>query len=326
MTGGRPELAIEHCREASAIASAGGFEEIDAFATSCLALVYIVAGKPREALEAGQRALAIFEARGDIWWAGRTLWHLTSAANVLGEGEASLDYCRRALDHGTALNDLRLTAVGWWRTGSAHIHQGDLERGLQCCNEALALAPIPFDAAGARAVRGYGLVKAGRLDAGIADLREAVGWFDSSRLRYVRALYALWLAEGYLRGGDRASARPLIDEVLETSRATGYRYDEGVASRLMGECLATEAPAAAEDHVASAIRIFKEIGARNDLAKAMVTRATLRKTAGDIATAQALLEQAYAIFQALGTRDEPARVEAALAALNGRGQKRPHAG
>jgi hypothetical protein len=84
----------------------------------------------------------------------------------------------------------------------------------------------------------------------------------------------------------------------------------------MGECLAGEASAAAEDYVATATRIFEQVGARNDLAKAMVTRAALRQRAGDVTTGRQLLHQAHTIFRALGTLDEPIRVEAALAALD----------
>src|SRR6266478_5548524 len=84
LSGGRPEVAIEHCREAAKIASASGLDEINAFAASCLAQVYFVAGRLQEAIEAGERALASFEARGDRWWAGRTLWFLTATANYLG--------------------------------------------------------------------------------------------------------------------------------------------------------------------------------------------------------------------------------------------------
>ena len=49
-----------------------------------LAQVYLVTGQLRDAIAAGERALSIFEARGNRWWAGRTLWHLSSAANFLG--------------------------------------------------------------------------------------------------------------------------------------------------------------------------------------------------------------------------------------------------
>ena len=85
----------------------------------------------------------------------------------------------------------------------------------------------------------------------------------------------------------------------------------------MGEYLADDAPAAAEDHVETSMRIFESVGARNDLAKAMVTRAALRQRAGDIAAARQLLEAANVIFHALGTHGEFGRIDAALAGLGG---------
>ena len=279
-SGGRPDVAIEHCRQAAEIASAFSLDEINAISESCLAQVYMIAGRLHEGLEAGERALAIFEARGNRWWAGRTLWHLTAIANYLGDWAASLDYCRRGIEHGVALRDLRLKVVGWTRLGLAHVQQGDVEQGLECCNEALALAPLPRDAAWARVIRGYGKIKAGRIDEGIAELSEGLAWFESSHMRWTHTIGAVWLAEGYLRRGDHASARPLIERVLATSRATGYLHYEGRACWLMGEYLAADAPAAAEDHVETAMRIFERVGARNDLAKAMVTRAALRQRAG----------------------------------------------
>jgi class 3 adenylate cyclase/tetratricopeptide (TPR) repeat protein len=315
-SGGRPEVAIEHCREAAKIASASGLDEIDALAKCGLTQVYMVAGRLHDAIDAGERALSSFEARGSRWWASRTLWHLTSVANCLGEWDSSLDYCRRGLEHGIALHDLRLKVVGWSRMGSAHIHRGDVERGIQCCNGALALAPLPRDAAWARVVRGYGKIKAGQVDDGLVELKEALAWFESSRLRWVQVIGAAWLAEGHLRRSDRAGARTLIEQILTTSRTTGYLYYEGRACWLMAECLAAETPNAAEDYVETAIRIFERVGARNDLAKAMITRAALRQGTGDVASARCLLNQTSAIFQTLGTLDEPARVQAALAALD----------
>jgi class 3 adenylate cyclase/tetratricopeptide (TPR) repeat protein len=316
LTGARPEVAIDHCREAAVIASAAGLEEIDAFATSCLAQVYLFTGRLREAIEAGERALASFEALGNLWWACRTIWHLHPAAMALGEWEASLNYCRRALDHGAALKDLRIKVVGLWRTGAVYVHQGDAKRGMQYCDEALALGALPYDAAMAKAVRGYGEIKAGLLATGVADLGEAAAWFENSRLRYGYARYGVWLTEGHLRRGDCTAARSLIEKVLATCRSTGYLHLEGVACWLMGECLAAEDPTAAEPYVENAMEILERVGARNDLARAIVTRAALRQAAGDVVTARALLDQAYAIFQALRTLDGPVRVEAARAALD----------
>src|SRR5262249_45668615 len=173
LTGARPEVAISSCRQALAEADAANLEEIRAFAESCLAQAYTVAGQLDEAAASGQRAVRIFEARGNIWWTCRTLWIMSTTANAIGDWARSLACCQRALQYGQEVNDLRLKVVGWWRTGSTHIQKGDPATGLTCCEEALALSPIPFDAAQVRAAHGYGLIKAGDPAAGTAELAES---------------------------------------------------------------------------------------------------------------------------------------------------------
>jgi class 3 adenylate cyclase/tetratricopeptide (TPR) repeat protein len=315
-TGSRPEVSIAYCHEAASIADAGGFDELRAFAESCLAQVYVFAGDLRDAVAAGGRALATFEARGNVWWACRTLWHLSTAANIQGEWQQSLRYCQRAIEHGKAVNDLRLKVVGYWRTGTTHIHRGDIQTGLGWCEDALALSPLPYDAAMVKAAQGYGLVKAGDATAGTAALVEALAWFERSQLRYTRSLFALRLGEAYLRQGARLRARTTFEEVLATSREAGYRHLEGVAQRFLGEALVVEDPASAAEHLESAARILQEVGARNEVAKVLVAQAHLRRAAGDPGGARELVERALALFEALGTLDEPRRVQTVLAALH----------
>ena len=84
LTDGAPAVAIEHCRQAAQIAAAAGFEELDGFVASALAQAYVVAGEPRAAIDVGEKAVRVFEARGNIWWSGRTLGHLANAAVILG--------------------------------------------------------------------------------------------------------------------------------------------------------------------------------------------------------------------------------------------------
>ena len=95
------------------------------------------------------------------------------------------------------------------------MERGDAVTGLRCCDEALALAPLPWDLAMTRAVRGFGRIKAGDLDGGMAELQEALDWLGRSQLRYQRARFALWLAEGHLRGGEPSRARAISQEVSE---------------------------------------------------------------------------------------------------------------
>ena len=83
-----------------------------------------------------------FEARGNPL-VGRSNAVALELGNskYLGEWEASLDYCRRGLEHGIALEDVRLKAVGWYAHGNgAHCQQGDprtrtamLQRGARAC-------------------------------------------------------------------------------------------------------------------------------------------------------------------------------------------------
>jgi class 3 adenylate cyclase/tetratricopeptide (TPR) repeat protein len=317
LTGARPDVAIAYCRQASAIAEQGGFDEIRAFAECSLLSVYLVVGNLQGAVEVGERALATFEARGNVWWACRALWGLNSASFYLGEWERSLGYCRRALAHGRAVNDVRLKVVGWWRTGTTQILRGDVHAGLRCCEEALALSPSPLDAALIQAVRGYGLVKLGDTTGGIAELSEALGWFERSQLRYSHAITALRLSEAYLRHGEPARGRAVLSNVLATCRELGYRHLEGLAERLLGECWVAADPGSAAEHLKTAMVILEEVGARDEVAKALVTQALLRRGSGDCAGARALLERAEALFEALGTLDEPPRVRAALASLLG---------
>jgi class 3 adenylate cyclase/tetratricopeptide (TPR) repeat protein len=315
LTGSRPEIPIRYCQGASAIAQVGGFDEVQALAESTLAQVYTVAGNLRAALEAGERALAYFESHGNIWWASRTLWHLTVAANALGEWGRSLTYCRHAMEHGHEVDDLRLKVVGCWRMGSLHTQQGDFRAGIQCCEEALALSPIPFDAAMARATHAYGVIKRGDLAEGIAELEGAVAWFVQSKLSFTHALFSLWLVDGYLRQGERAKAHAILDTTMTTIRGLGYRHLEGVGERLMGMVLTLTDPAVAATHLESAARILEEVGARNEVAKVLAAQAELRRAAGDSPGACQLFEQALVIFEKLGTLDEPPRVRAALAEL-----------
>jgi class 3 adenylate cyclase len=62
----------------------------------------------------------------------------------------------------------------------------------------------------------------------------------------------------------------VVRAFLDASLAEIRRFG---GHRLLAECLAQESPAVAAEHVDAAQRIFASTDARNDLAKALVTRA-----------------------------------------------------
>ena len=315
LTGVPPDRSIAQCRLASEIAEREGLDELRAFAECCLSHAYGFVGQLQESLDAGERALAVFETRRNVWWACRTLWVLSSAALGLGRWDLSLDYCRRSLDYGVATNDLRLKVVGLWRTGSTHIQRGAVEEGLRYCKEALALGPTPFDGAFAHAVHGYGLAKLGKPDEGIAEITQAVAFSQASNLRYTEANFALRLAEAYLRAGQHVMARDRLETVLAWVAEHGYRHLQGVALRLFSEALLPDDPAAAEERLSEARAILREAGACDEIARADVARAAIRRRAGAHEEARGLLEDALATFERLGTLDQIARTRQTLAAL-----------
>ena len=60
---------------------------------------------------------------------------------------------------------------------------------------------------------------------------------------------------------------------------------------------------------------MEAIGARNEVAKTLVAQALLHRALGDTMGARGLLARALALFETLGTLDEPRRVRAILATL-----------
>jgi class 3 adenylate cyclase/tetratricopeptide (TPR) repeat protein len=314
LTGARPEVPIAYCREAIALAEVAGLDDMVAFAEACLSQVYVVVGNLREAVEMGERALAFFERQGNVWWACRTLWFLSTACNAIGLWERGFGFCKQALEHGQTVNDLRLKIVGWYRTGSTHTLRGDPEAAVRCFDEALKLSPIPFDAALARGFKGFALAKSGKAEEGIGLLKDSVAWLEQSHIPYTSAFVSVCLAESYLRAGERAEAQTVAETVLDASRKLGYPHLEGWAERLLGECASVDDPTGAA-HLCRAAELLAETGAQNELAKTLVAQAALRIAGDDATTARQLLDRALAIFGELGTLDGPDRACQLVATL-----------
>jgi class 3 adenylate cyclase/tetratricopeptide (TPR) repeat protein len=315
LTGARADVSVAYCLRAAEIAESEGLDELRAYAQSCLAHVYLVAGNLRGGLEAGEAALATFEARGNPWWACRTIWALQPLATGSGDWQRALAYCRRALAHATATGDQRLQVVGWARVGATEVQRGDGEACLQACDHALAFSPAPFDVNTLKAMRGYGLVKRGEVAVGTQELGEAVAWFEKASLLYTTSLLGLWLADACLRQDDAGRARALAERSRQVARERGYRHLEAAASRALGEALVTSGAPEAAAVLVDAERLCEQIGARNDLARTWAAEGRLAIAAGDRAAARVLLERALAEFDALGTLDEIARTQATLASL-----------
>lgn len=318
LTGGSPAVAASHCRAASTIADAAGIDDIYAYSESCLSQVLAMAGDLRGAMDAGKRALAVFEGGRNAWWTCRTLWHLASAALAQGQWHDSAALCERALELGRAAADPRLMAVAWLRLGAAHVHRGQWQTGVLYCDEAARLTHTAFDGAMLQVNRGYGLVRGGQHAPGIASIESGLDWFRRAGLHYSQLLVEVRLAESLVRAGDAGRAAHLAAGSLAAARRAGYRHVEGIALAVLGDALSASDPVAAPAVLSSALDVLEEVGAMNDVARVKVAQARLARGAGDRAGERALLRGALGLFEALETMDEAEGVRAALSRSEGR--------
>src|SRR5262249_61117278 len=109
-----------------------------------------------------------------------------------------------------------------------------------------------------------------RLAEGVSELEAALAWYGRSQLRFTRSQFSLWLADAYLRQGASARARKVAEEILATSQEVGYGHLEGVAHRMVGECLLTADPVTAESHLGVAVVILDRVGAQHVVPNATV--------------------------------------------------------
>ena len=317
LTGARPEVAIEYCRQASAIADGANLEEIHAFAESCLAQAYTVAGRLRRG--------------ADRWRAGRA--DLRGAREHLVDVPDALDHEYDAQRHRRLGAKPRVLPAGppvrpgrerppaqGRRAGGAPARlistEGDAQTGLKCCEEALALSPIPFDAAQVRAAHGHGLIKAGDPAAGVAELTSAVRVVREIRPALpalgVRPVPGRWVPAAEREFGARArrgrgdcrdQSRGGLPPHRRRGGAAARRGARGRGSRRCGP-----PPGGGDDHRRGG-RIKERDG--EDAARPGGAAARERRRGA----ARALLERALAISEELGTVDDTLRARSALAAL-----------
>lgn len=222
ITQGYPEQAMGYCHKALALADGKDLSYLRAFAECCKAQIHLIAGDLLAGQLAGIRALATFEARGNIPWACRALWMLSAITNAMEDWGTSLAYCQRALAHAQTIAHGRLTVVSLWRTGSTLIRSGDPVEGLRWCDAALMRAPALFDSMTIDAVQGNGLIHSGHLDDGIARLEQALAWFKARSLWHDYSVFGMYLGEGYVQRGENVLAQNLFEEIVRVSHDRGY--------------------------------------------------------------------------------------------------------
>ena len=240
-----------------------------------LALHGAMSGRPRDGLEHGRQAIALLERAGERWLIGPAHWTVGLNHAALGEFDAALAAeAQAAAGRGSRRSPgARLGGLG--ERPGLHV-QGEWERAIRSCEEALALSPDPLNAAAALGWLGYAWLEWGDLGQAIPRLEEAVRLHAQFGFRQAQAWFSVFLAEAHRRGPRLETALELASQALELARASGTPPGVGWAERTLGHIAqARGALGDAEEHLEEALRIFAAAEAGFDLARTRFDLAAL---------------------------------------------------
>jgi len=235
-------------------------------------------------------------------YASRALWFLGYPEQALKRSRKALALAQE-LDHPYSLADAQ-------STGGAMVHL--LRRDLQAA-QALAEASLTLASehefwaflAQATMQRGRVLAEQGRIEEGIAQLRQGLAAWETMGTRYRRPTFLAWLAEAYGKAGQAEEGLSVLAEALAQVEKTGERYYEAELYRLEGELLlmqdGDEAEAEASFHQAEscfqrAVEVARRQRAKSWELRATVSLCSLWQEQGRMDEARQMLAEIYGWF------------------------------
>lgn len=224
------------------------------------------------------------------------LWHL-------GYFEQAWSSIESALQASRALSHPFTTAVALLFAASLEVFRQQGGHGMRLAEEAISIASeqrYPYWAATATILRGHFRVESGDIEAGIADMRQALAARQAAGARVFQPFYFTLLASAYIRLGDLESALGVVSQALVQVAETGERGYEAEAYRLQGVILAqhsdASAVAEAETSLRRAVAVAREQQARGWEVRAATDLAHLLQRQGRGAEAQRSLAEIVAWF------------------------------
>jgi class 3 adenylate cyclase/tetratricopeptide (TPR) repeat protein len=266
----------------------------------------------RKAIPVIQKAIKTLEKLGDDYWLARSLQPLGACYWQMGEWDNSINFMQKLLKKSEEISDNNLIILATWSASVPHIGKGEWDIAIDYCERCLGMAPPPVFAAYATGFLGMAYYKSGQLEKGIDCLEKAIHQSKSFGLKQHEAFCTVPLAEAYLSISERERALETINSALDASTKAGFKNIEGMALRVLGEIYGPSAFHKAKKHIEDGIKIFKKIGAKNELAKSYFSLGKLYREKGEREKAKKYVTQALRIFEKLGTLHEPEKAREIL--------------
>jgi class 3 adenylate cyclase/tetratricopeptide (TPR) repeat protein len=296
----------------------------------CATPIYALfhAGRLREALAIAERGAGLCSANPMLgagvtvgspfafctWWAG----FLRTVLGDTGAGRRGLDRAvQLAREHGDAETE------GWTQLAYVSVARlvGDAEGGLGHATRAVEIAERIGDSFS----RGWAHTYVGWAHLLREEWHEAIAALEYS-LEVARAsgtglegqpFRLAFLAEALAATGDVDRARDLAREAVRRATERGRRFVEAEANRALARVLMTtdglDALGDIKPALDKSLALAREMGARGLEPLILLDHARLARLRGDEAAARYLLQEAQALFAAVGAPEQAARLTAGAA-------------
>jgi len=309
---GSTEDAIKYCTKSIELAELTKNERIVGLASVPQGYNYWYKGESKKAIPIVKKGIKILERLGDHYWLGMSFQAIGACYWHTGDWDKSINYMQKLLKKSEEVSDINLLSLAYWSIGRTHLDKGEWDVGIDYCKKCLDTSPTPLFAVFGLGFLGYGYCKKGEWEGGIKYLEKAIQQSKDFGLGHQQAQFSAYLAEAYLSINERDQALERIKSALEISKESGFRHLEGKAYRVLGEIYGGTDFNKTKKYIEDSIRIFKEIGAKNELAKSYLSLGRLYKEKGEKGKAKKCVTQALHIFEKLGTLHEPEKARKML--------------
>ncbi|HZI75180.1 MAG TPA: hypothetical protein VFD73_14360, partial [Gemmatimonadales bacterium] len=227
-------------------------------------------------------------------FAAKSLWMLGFPEQALQRGREALRLARE-LGHPTSLAHTQLSV------SILHQLRRDVSQTLDLAEALQGLAAdqgLLFYLAGGLVLRGWALVERGRIEEGMAQIRQGFDTGGATRAHW-RAYSLALLAEACGKGGNLTEGLAVLAEALTVVEETGIRIYEPEMHRLKGEFLLALDPekvADAEGHFRQAVAIARRHQTKSLELRATMSLARLRQRQGRRDEARAALAAVYGAY------------------------------
>jgi predicted ATPase len=308
VVGGRLDLGMAVGNELLQMADAVGDRAMKVCANQCLGITLHHLGDHRRAAEHFERGIRVYSPElrsafiglpidpgvSSFGESARVLW-------VLGYPDQAVRRTREASELAALIGHPE--SITFAALFGAFIHHllGEAQKALEYADTVLAMSrerDVATTLAWGLLVHGWALGATGRVDDGVAEMRESLAMQRAGGAEIARPQFAWMLGDICLNAGRLSEADAAANDGLETSAKTGDHYWDSELRRLKGEIVVRSGGSLldAEQHFATALADAHGRDAKSLELRAAIDLARLWRSHGRHEDAQRVLRPVYEWF------------------------------